>query len=272
MMTTSKYSRYLAAAAAILAAAVCAVWFLAGWPAVSAHEDPADDSHVHGPEFNFERTDDELVLRADVSQAEGASFVEEDGAVVWQYVGPSTADDINNCNELGWLSLAEKAKSIEATVDGDGGMAETNLDVSSAADQSRYCFRVQIDTDAGLSTYHLQSPRLETSADPQQADDVGLTFAETAPPADSDVPSSVTVTVAGNATVDGDSWQHVAVSEADDCNSSNDSLEFPDGAAENNALALGAEDAGTVVCFRVQLADGSDYIYWRLSGAGNGCR
>ena len=256
-------TRHLIKITAVLAAAACLVLLAAAWPSVSAHTDlGAGSDHSHGDVSWHWNYGARLVLTGDATGPDVAFAEDDDGKVVWQYVGPSTADDISNCNELGWIALAEKAKSIEAVVSADApGLASVSLDVSSATDQSRYCFRPQVNIDGEPTYYYLLSQPLEaSSAAGPAAGDAGLVVSAAAPPADSDVPTSVTVAPAAGTEISPGSWQYAEVADARDCNSSNDEIAFNEPAAGNNAKELDAGQAGKVFCFRALLADG-EHVY-----------
>ena len=269
-MKLSIHSSYLVKIAAGLVAVAGLILLLAGWQTVSAHSE-GEAGHSHGsPDWSWD-DGNQLTLTGDISSMTDTDFArDDDNKIIWQYVGPSTADDITNCNELGWLTLEEKAKSVEATVSADSSdIARVSLDTSSAADQSRYCFSPQLDLGGELFTYYLLSQPLQASA-AQPADEAatGLVVSETAPPADSNVPSTVTVSAAAGTEIDADSWQYAEVSDVNDCNSSNDGISFNDPAAGNNAKDLDAAQAGKIFCFRAQLADSDEHVYkaYQVSG------
>ncbi|MYB40532.1 hypothetical protein F4X86_04700 [Candidatus Saccharibacteria bacterium] len=271
-MKLSIRSRHLVKIAAALAAAAASALLLAGWQTALAHT-PGESGHSHGdPDWSWSQGN-RLVLTGGISSMNDTSFAEDDnGKIIWQYVGPSTAGDITDCNELSWLTLAEKAKTIEATVSADSpDVASASLDVSSDADQSRYCFRPQLELGGEQFHYYVLSPPLQASAAQPAEAATGLVVSETAPPADSNVPTSITVAPADGTEIDADSWQYAEVSDTNDCNSSNDEIGFNDPAPGNNAIDLDAGQAGRIFCFRVQLAgDDGEYVYKAYQVPGEG--
>lgn len=261
-MKTNKFLHYLNNSFLVIAALIFAALAIS-WHAVSAQ---AQDEENQGNEnsssnvlFSFEETAEMLILNVDAS-AEGANaslMLNEDGQVVWQYVGPSSTGELSGCNELGWQSLMDKANDAQATPLSGEGDAPKKASLSlklrtDATSETGYCFTVPI-VIGDVPTDFYKAYTLENA--PAPADDT-LIFRPAAPASASEVPASVSVSVSEGTSIKPDSWKYARVENDADCDEGNETLSFEslDSSTGDVVLELSAEDAGSVFCFQVTLA------------------
>lgn len=258
MMKINRHSISLIGVLSILAVLALFALTAVGQP-VSAHEAADEAEHEHTPtvqSFVEDEANDTLTLAIDVT-AVGAgeySFVEDDDKIIWQYVGPSATDEVDNCHQLGWTTIEEKAKQGEAEFSEAGEFtASLSLDLRADADgNTRYCFRVPLSSDTGAEVDYFFPYTLQRSAPVQEEGaEPSLVFSPSSPAADSDVPASVTVEISGGAAVVPSSWGSLKVDSAEDCSADNtEAFNSPEEESDSLQISLGEGDAGAIVCVK----------------------
>ncbi len=262
-MKTNNFLHYLSSSFLIIAV-LAFLALIVGWQAVFAQDSNNEDQSTATSSsetlFTFKETSDMLILNVNAGAVDsGASLaLDEAGQAVWSYVGPSSTDELDNCNEISWLSIEDKAREVQATLEATADDASKKASLSlelreDASDETRYCFRVPLLINDAEVVYYI-ARILEKAPTPVIAANT-LIFRPAAPAADSAVPASVNVGVSDGTAIDSQSWQYARVDSADDCRADNEEISFSEPSADNNNLELQADDAGAFFCFRVALTD-----------------
>ena len=208
----------------------------------------------------FTEMDNKLIFDVDVSGRPGMYLATNaENQLAWQYVGPADTDEVGACNDgpNGWVAIASSAKTAILPYEdtGDPSLRPTKASLTinlreDANNQTWYCFRVP--TVAAGAESALYVAHVLRDAPPPEVS--GFTFKSSLPLANSEVPASINVVAPATVSVDAGSWEYTQVESDVDCHAGNTELQFSDKLA-NNILNLKAEDAGSVFCFRVMLAD-----------------
>ena len=262
-MKTNKFLHYLSNSFLIIAV-LAFLALIVGWQAVFAQDSNNEDQSTATSSsealFIFEETSDMLILNVNAGavDSEASLALDEAGQPAWYYVGPSSTDELDNCNEISWLSIEDKAREVQATLATNAEDAPKRASLSlelreDASDETRYCFRVPLLVNNTEVSYYV-ARILEKAPTPVVAVNT-LIFRPAAPAVDSAVPASVNVGVSDGTAIDPQSWQYARVDSNDDCHADNEEISFSEPSADNNNLELQVEDAGAFFCFRVVLTD-----------------
>lgn len=236
-----------------------------GVKVVSAQTAPA-------PENRFQEGSKNLALTITPETVDGGQIVaNDDGQVVWQYVGPENTEELKaQCNSLSWSELEVRARQIEAeTQEEDGRIVRASATVDlpdGATNDMHYCFRTPVLIGEEVQHYyHLHT--LTLAATPSYG---YFIFEESTHLEGTNIPASVSLRPNPEmiAEVQPVGWEYASVNDAEECDEGNTELDFSAlGIVVSTAkprLLLTADMAGQVLCFRLigQDADGQQVHFY----------
>ena len=222
--------------------------------------------------FAFFEGEDTLTVEIDLSELDSQFKENEDGDFVISYIGPENIPQTKqDCHDLGWLSIQDRAKQIVLKDVENQQTAGFSLSLRSNLTRDYgFCFLLVTKQTSYYTSYVLQKVDL---AEKKEAGE--FKFLTSAEIEGTNIPATVTIKTVEGQSVDSDSWQYALVETEATCSSQNidEDVTFKDFDQEAQAttasLSLDEDFADSVLCVRAIEEDSEDsYIYDALLIAG----